>query len=188
MNLITGEITRWSLRHLNGTPKLAIKYTVWHTEKISSPPMISSSFSSFHWFYCLWVPWQQGFDKHLGTNYLFGSWSLRSRNEGWEKWDREGRNANIMCIPEITIMGNRAWILPEPFHVPKKHWERCPKAKNISMSSHFPWGESCSSSKVLGWVSSQDLWAPGISEKSLGQQVGKQEPFPWWSAKCSVIN
>lgn len=60
------------------------------------------------------------------------------------------------------------------------------EAKNIITSSHFPLVESCSSSEVLGWVSSQDLWAPGMSEKSFGQKVGKQEPFPGRLAQCSI--
>ena len=48
------------------------------------------------------------------------------------------------------------------------------EAKNIIMMFHFPLVKSCSSSKVLGWVSSQGLWAPGMSEKSLGWEVGSK--------------
>lgn len=53
MNLITGEIMRVFLKHLNGTLKQAIKYSVWHTEKISSPTMISSSICPFHFFFII---------------------------------------------------------------------------------------------------------------------------------------
>lgn len=91
----------------------------------SLPLLVPSIF--FFFIIVFGHPWQQGLDKDLGINSLCGSWSLGSRNEGWDKWDREGRNANIMCIMEITSMGDRAWILPEPFHVPKKHGESCPK-------------------------------------------------------------
>ena len=122
------KIMRLFLRHLSGTAKQAVKYTVWHIEEMSSSPTVFSPLSPFHFsYYCLWIPWKQGWDKDLGAGSLSGSWFLASRNEGPGKWDKEGGSDSIMCITEVTTMDHGGWILPEPFHVPEKHWGSLPE-------------------------------------------------------------